>query len=78
MEEKSKKYATFVTHNGLYKFEVMPFGLINSAAMFSRIVRILLHGLENVHNYTDDILIHTQTWEEHIAAVKEVFRRKQI
>ena len=75
MEEESKKYATFVTHNGLYKFEVMPFGLINSAATFSRIMRILLHGLENVHNYIDDILIHTQTWEEHIAALNEVFRR---
>ena len=38
-------------------------------------MRILLHGLENVHNYIDDILIHTQTWEEHIAALNEVFRR---
>ena len=75
MEEKSKKYATFVTHNGLYKFEVMPFGLVNSAATFSRVMRILLQGLEKVHNYIDDILIHTQTWEEHISIVKEIFRR---
>ena len=75
MEEESKKYAIFVTHNGLYKLKVMPFGLINSAATFSRIMRILLHGLENVHNYIENILIHTQTWEEHIAALNEVFRR---
>ena len=75
MEEKSKKYVSFVTHSGLYKFEVMPFGLVNSAATFSRVMRILLHGLDNVHNYIDDILIHTETWEEHIQLVNDVFRR---
>ena len=75
MEEKSKKYVSFVTHSGLNKFEVMPFGLVNSAATFSRVMRILLHGLDNVHNYIDDILIHTETWEEHIQLVNEVFRR---
>ena len=75
MEEKSKKYTAFITHNGLYQFEVMPFGLVNSAATFSRVMRIVLHGMVNVHNYIDDILIHTSTWEEHIEKVKEVFKR---
>ena len=75
MEEKSKKYTAFVTHSGLYQFEVLPFGLVNSAATFNRMMRTLLHGLKNVHNYVDDILIHTRTWEEHMVAVREVFRR---
>lgn len=75
MEESSKKYTAFITHGGLYQFEVMPFGLVNSAATFSRVMRTLLKGLDHVNNYIDDVLIHTQTWEEHIQLVKEIFRR---
>ncbi|KAJ8020240.1 hypothetical protein HOLleu_39778 [Holothuria leucospilota] len=75
MEETSKQYTTFVTNSGLYQFNVMPFGLVNSGATFSRIMRILLKDLQNVHNYIDDILIHTSTWEEHLKTVKEVLKR---
>ena len=75
MEEKSKKYTAFITHCGLYQFEMMPFGLVNSAATFSRVMRILLHDLDGVHNYIDDILIHTPTWDVHMEKVREVFRR---
>ncbi|PIK38738.1 hypothetical protein BSL78_24428 [Apostichopus japonicus] len=53
----------------------MPFGLVNSGATFNRVMRKLLKGIENVHSYVDDILIHTQTWEEHLQRVKEVFTR---
>ena len=35
----------------------------------------LLHGLDNVEFYWDDILVHTRTWEEHIKALQELFRR---
>ena len=78
MEEQSKKYTAFVLpgHNGgHYEFNVMPFGLVNSAATFSKIMRKLLHGMENVHNYIDDILIHTETWEKHLEVLKEVLKR---
>ena len=33
----------------------------------------LLHGLDNVEFYWDDILVHTRTWEEHIKALQELF-----
>ena len=35
----------------------------------------LLHGLDNVEFYWDDILVHTRTWEEHIKALRELFNR---
>ncbi|XP_072022131.1 uncharacterized protein [Amphiura filiformis] len=75
MAESSKKYTAFVTPNGLYSFKMMPFGLVNAPATFSRIMRILLEGVTKVDNYIDDILIHTETWEEHMSKVKEVFSR---
>jgi hypothetical protein len=78
MAEESKKYTGFTVpgvQGGHFEFNFMPFGLINSAQTFSRIMRKLLHGLKNVHNYIDDILIHTTTWEEHMELLKEVMRR---
>ena len=52
----------------------MPFG-INSTATLKRAMKKLLHGLDNVEFYWDNILVHTRTWEEHIKALRELFSR---
>ena len=62
----------FVTPDGCYVFKRMPFGLINSAATFNRMMRRLLEGLDHVHSYIDDICIHTESWEEHIQVLRQV------
>ena len=73
-EEDIPKTA-FVTPDGSYEFLKMPFGMINSAATLKRAMKKLLNGLDNVEFYWDDILVHTRTWEEHIKALRELFRR---
>ena len=73
-EEDIPKTA-FVTPDESYEFLKMPFGMINSAATLKRAMKKLLCGLENVEFYWDDILVHTRTWEEHIKALREFFRR---
>ena len=65
----------FVTPDRSYEFLKMPFGMINSAATLKRAMKKLLHGLDNVEFYWDDILVHTRTWEEHIKVLQELFRR---
>lgn len=65
----------FITYHGLYQFKTMPFGLVNSAATFSRVMRKLLKGVKNVDNYIDDILIHTATFEDHLMSLEEVLKR---
>lgn len=75
MKEDCKKLTAFITHHGLYQFNTMPFGLVNAAATFSRVMRKLLKGLDYVDNYIDDILIHTQTFEGHLQVVNKVFKR---
>ncbi|XP_033095865.1 uncharacterized protein LOC117100326 [Anneissia japonica] len=75
MSKESKPITAFVTHDGLYEFNMMLFGLVNSGATFSRVMRKLLKGIPNVHNYIDDILIHTKTWEDHLQKIKVVFDR---
>ena len=54
-----------MTPDGPYEFLKMPFAMINSSATSKKAMKKLLHGLENVEFYWDDILVHTRTWEEH-------------
>ncbi|KAL9963057.1 hypothetical protein ACROYT_G032222 [Oculina patagonica] len=73
-EEDIPKTA-FVTPDGLYEFLKMPFGMVNSAATLKRAMKRLLKDLPNVEFYWDDILVHTRTWEEHLEALRELFKR---
>ena len=78
MQSEAKPKTAFITPVGLYQFRVMPFGLINAPATFSRIMRDLLEHLDHVDNYIDDILIHTQSWEEHIDTLTKLMHRLRL
>ena len=60
--KESREMTGFTTEQGTFHCLKMPFGLVTSGATFSRMVRRLLKGLENVDNYVDDNIIYTQTW----------------
>jgi hypothetical protein len=75
MKIEDRDLTTFVTHRGLFRFRVMPFGLVNAPATFSRIMRKLLDQLRELRNYLDDVLAHTKGWVEHVTALREFFRR---
>ncbi|XP_071476579.1 uncharacterized protein [Diadema antillarum] len=75
LSDDAKEKTAFQTASGLYHFRVMPFGLVNAPATFSRVMRKLLAGMKHVTNYLDDILIHTRTWEEHLDTLRELLRR---
>ena len=68
MESRSREKTAFVTHSGLYKFNVMPFGLVNAPSTFQRLMESVLAGLssEKCIVYIDDILIPGATWAEHL------------
>ena len=75
MKPDDKDLTTFVGPEGLYRFRVMPFGLVNAPATFSRIMRKLLYGLKNLRNYLDDVLGHTVSWFDHPSVLREFFCR---
>ncbi|GFS14105.1 zinc finger protein [Elysia marginata] len=65
----------FVTMDCHYEFLRMPFGMMNSGATLTRAVKKLLCGMDNVVDYIDDLLVHTETWEAHVETLAELFRR---
>ena len=74
MDEKSRNYASFVTQHGQYAPNVLPFGLKNAPSAFQRAMNHILkeHIGRICHVYIDDILIFSNSFEEHLAHVKLV------
>lgn len=47
----------------------------NAPATFQRLVNVVLADVPNCTAYLDDIVVHSSSWEEHVATLAEVFRR---
>lgn len=77
MKLEDKEKTAFTTPQGQFQWTTMPFGQKNAGAIFSRIMRKLLQPLphESVSNFMDDLLIVTETWEEHIHVLTQLFQR---
>ena len=53
----------------------MPFGMVNSGATLVRGLKKALEELSGVGSYIDDIVIYSDSWEEHLRTLKELFGR---
>jgi hypothetical protein len=71
----SRDYTTFICQKVLFKFKVLPFGLVNSGSTFNRCVRKLLKGTQNLENYLDGVLAHTGDWSYHVTLLRDFFER---
>ncbi|GET52314.1 retroviral-like aspartic protease 1 [Rhizophagus irregularis DAOM 181602=DAOM 197198] len=74
MEEEDKEKTAFICSQGLYEFNVMPFGLKNAPAIFQRTMnKIFKEYLDKFMNvYIDDIIIYSKNWNEHLQHIKIV------
>ena len=75
LDENSKDYSSFTTHRGLFRFNVMSFGLSSASSTFNRMMRKLLNKTENLDSYIDDVLCHTQDWNTHLSSLETFFTR---
>lgn len=64
MSESDKQKTAFVTPDGLFEFNVMPFGLCNAPATFERTIDSILRGLKwrTCLCYLDDVIIFSSTF----------------
>ena len=83
MHPDSREKIAFITHQGLYEFTVMPFGLKNTPAVFQRLMQKILMGLnpeegpDFVSVYLDDVIVFSDTFETHLEHLQQVLQRFQ-
>jgi hypothetical protein len=68
---------TFITKYGLYEFTVMSFGLMNASSFFMDLMNnVFMDYLDKFEVvFIDDILIYSQSEEEHVNHLKMVLQR---
>ncbi|CAC5378789.1 unnamed protein product [Mytilus coruscus] len=75
LHPNSRHKSAFVTHNGVYEWNRMPFWLKISGFTFQMVVSQVLQGLnwKHVLVYVDDILIFSKNFEDHLTHLTQVF-----
>ena len=75
LTNRAKEISAFVTPDGLYQCNVMPFGMKNAPGSFQRLMNSIIQGLEGCVIYIDDAVIYSDTWEEHLLRIRAFLDR---
>ena len=73
LDQDSEDKTAFCSPWGKYAFTRMPFGLMNAPATFQRCMNETLD--QHAHcssTYIDDVLVYSNSWEEHLAHLHEI------
>ena len=77
LDEGSRKFVTINTHQGLYQYTRVPFGIASAPALFQKIMDTILQGIPGTICYLDDILVTGTTEADHLRNLEEVLKRLQ-
>ena len=75
LDDESAKLVTINTHQGLYEFTRLPFGVASAPAVFQRAMDTVLQGIPHCICYLDDILVTGRSDKEHLRNLEEVLSR---
>ena len=76
LDKKSKEYTSFTTLKGQFAFNRAPFGLRNSPSYFVELMQLALDGLDEFCTfYVDDIIVWSNSLEEHLKHINMLFER---
>lgn len=71
----SRDLTAFITHEGLFRYCRVPYGLASAPAAFQKMMSTVLAGVPNVQCYLDDVICHGRTQAEHDTALNAVLSR---
>ena len=76
LTEEAKKKIAFITADGKYQWNIVPFGLATTVRTFQYLISKVLTGLNHfTFTYLHNILIFSKSWEEHLQHLTTVFSR---
>ncbi|KAI2644622.1 Retrovirus-related Pol polyprotein from transposon 17.6 [Labeo rohita] len=68
-----RKISAFVTPDHFMEYKVLAFGMRNAPATFQHLMQRVLVGVTNCEVYIDDVVVYSNSWEEHVKALEDVF-----
>ena len=71
IDEADKYKTAFATTRGLYEFNRMPFGLINSGSTYQRLMDEALREVQQADPYVDDVCVHSKGFNSHMEDLKK-------
>ncbi len=73
LSETAKPKTAFSTSSGHWQYRTLPFGLHGAPATFQQLMDILLRPHQvYAAAYLDDVVIHSETWEDHLDRLRRV------
>ena len=74
MKKEDEEKTSFITHEGIYYYTVMPFRLKNFGAIYQRLMNHVLqdHIRKNVDVYVDGIIVKSQRAEQHVKDLEQI------
>ena len=76
LTEEIKRKTAFITADGKYQWNIVPFGLATAVSTFQYLMSKVLIGLNHfTFTYLDDVLIFSKFWKEHLQHLNTVFNR---
>ncbi|KAK3084626.1 hypothetical protein FSP39_016530 [Pinctada imbricata] len=75
LDESTKHKSAFITHQGVYQFKRLPFGLMNSPISFQALMTRVLQSLlwTTALVYIDDVIIFSKSFSQHLRDLELVF-----
>ncbi|KAL0448979.1 UNVERIFIED_CONTAM: Polyprotein P3 [Sesamum latifolium] len=75
LEPQDQEKTSFITEQGTFCYQVMPFGLKNAGATYQRLVNKVFNHMigRNMEVYIDDMLVKSHSKESHVKDLKECF-----
>ena len=77
LAKDSRSITTFTTHQGLFRYKRLPFGINAASEVFQNAIQRAIQGLDGVKNIADDIIVWCNTQQPHDQRVEQLFARLQ-
>ena len=75
LDEESRDITTFATHDGLFRYKKLSFGVNSAPEKYQQIIRQVVSDIGGVQNIADDLIVHGENNEEHDRNLHRVIQR---
>ena len=75
LDKEPRDITTFATHEGLFRYKRLSFGVNSAPEKYQQIVRQVVLDIEGVLNIADDLVVHGKSIEEHDQSLHKVLQR---